>query len=93
MSKRIVKVFYSEARIALMREVSKNHPNLVFTMRASGVKPNDWPGQLAEIAAYCKVLMDGNYMPDELEALYPQLLAKLRKKGQIIIHTEPKIIH
>ncbi len=84
MVKRVVKEMFSEARIALMREVSNNHPDLVYYIAATG--SSDWGEVLAEIAAYVNVAMDGNYMPDELEALYPQLIQKLRSKGQIIIH-------
>lgn len=79
------KEMFSEGRIALMREVSKNHPNLVATITMAGCQ--DWPETLAEIAAHCNVLLDGYYMPDELENLYGILHQKLRAKGQIIIHT------
>jgi len=86
MVKKVVKEMFSEARIALMKEVRTNHPELVFKLQAAG--STDWGTQLGEIAAHVNVLMDGNYMPDELEALYPQLIQKLRKKGQIVITSD-----
>ena len=89
MVKQVVKEMFSEGRIALMREVSKNHPNLVFKIATMG--SNDWGDVIGEIAAHVNVAMDGNYMPDELEALYPQLHQKLRSKGQIIISTSKEI--
>ena len=37
----------------------------------------DWEEQLAEIAAYCNVVMDGLYSQDDLEILYPQLTKRM----------------
>ncbi len=83
--KRVVKKYHSEARIALTREITKNHPELVFKLQSSG--NSDWVAMLGEIAAHVNIILDGNYMPDELEALYPILLEQLRQKGQIIVVT------
>ena len=75
---------YSEARIAVIREV-RNHPKLVADLKVLG--PNaEWPDQLGEIAAYCLVMMDGVYLPHELEKLYDVLYTKLKMKSMIRIH-------
>jgi len=80
--KRIVKEYFSDARIALMKE-TKNHPLLVeILMRC----PQDWPEQLAEIAAYCNLALDGMYMPMELERLYDILFDTLRKISKVVIN-------
>lgn len=74
--KRIIKEEFSEARIALMREVNKHHPALCELLTV--YPPDDWGGQVGEIAAFCGVIMDGYYMPHELERLYDILYARLR---------------
>lgn len=66
---------FSNARVDLMREVN-NHPQLCEILHAIGIDA-DWTEQLAEIAAYCNVMMDGDYLLRELEELYPQLRQKL----------------
>lgn len=74
---------FSDARIALQREV-KEHPLLIELLKI--YEQDDWPGQLGEIAAYVLVMMDGMYMPHELEKLYDILFWKLRgKRGGIVV--------
>ncbi|PHQ81742.1 MAG: hypothetical protein COB66_01335 [Coxiella sp. (in: Bacteria)] len=73
---------WSEARIALNKEVA-NHPVLLNLL---GPLPKDDHGAwLGEVAAYVGVIMNGDYMPMELEHLYPKLFWKLKKKGVIIV--------
>lgn len=75
---------HSEVKLALIQEC-KQHP--VLTERLAQYQAGDWGGALGEIAAFVMVVMDGNYMPHELEHLYVQLTFKLRNKRQIIINT------
>ena len=82
MVKKIVKEYFSESRIALMKEV-KMHPDLVTALTIANT--NDWFVQLAHIAAYCHVMIDGFYGPKELDELAGALHQKLRSKGQIIV--------
>lgn len=82
MSKKLRLEYFSPAQIAMMREC-KRHPALMELLGA--VEQEDWGGALAEISAYCLVVMEGNYMPHELERLYDILTFKLRKRRQIII--------
>lgn len=74
---------FSEARLALMQECKK-HPPLVEYL--AQYQADDWGGAVGEIAAYCLVCMEGNYMPMELEKLYDILTFKLRKKRQVIVN-------
>lgn len=75
---------FSPAQIAMMKECKK-HPMLMELL--GGVAQDDWGGALAEISAYCLVVMHGEYMPHELEKLYDVLTVKLRKRRQIIVET------
>ena len=82
---------FSETRIALAREVRDYHPELVVLLQQ--YKPDDWGKIIGEIAAYCLVLMDGNYYESELERLYEILLMKLQAKRIIsVIPTAANII-
>lgn len=75
---------FSPARIALQREVNK-HPLLVDLLLQSKANGQDeWGEQLAEIAAFCGVVMDGDYYPSELEPLYDKLYFELRAARSII---------
>ena len=77
------KVMFSEAKIELAREAAK-HPELVEIL--STFDPNDFEIQLAEIAAYVKVMVHGDYIPSELDALCAILHTKLRaKRGGIVV--------
>ena len=92
MVKEIVKEFFSEARIALMKE-AKEHPELLTLLadlKRQGL--SDWPDQLACIAAYCYIALEGFYTPQRLDDLSGILVLALKEKRQIIINTGPKII-
>lgn len=84
MSKKITLEYFSQAQIAMIKEC-KRHPLLMDLL--GGIEADDWGGALAEISAYCLVVMEGDYMPHELEKLYDILTVKLRKRRQIIIET------
>lgn len=76
---------FSEARIALQREVNR-HPLLVEFIQVAAMNGQDqWEDQLAEIAAFCGVALDGHYMPSELEVLYDKLYFELRAARTIIV--------
>ena len=78
--------FFSNARIAVMREV-KHHPPLVaqlFELKEENPSA-DWPDQVGVIAAYCLVMLDGSYMPTELDTLCESLIFKLIDKRKIIV--------
>jgi len=76
---------FSEARIALMREVGQ-HPKLLQQLHDGGHSPNtDWPEMLGVIAAYCNIVMDGFYSQADLEHLYDIVYWKLRSFRSTVI--------
>lgn len=87
MSKKLIIEEFSPARIALAREV-KNHPPLLQLLAT--YEADDWGGAIGEIAAYCGIVMEGNYMPSELEILYEKLFWELKSAGTITVQ---QIIH
>jgi hypothetical protein len=66
---------FSEARVNLMREI-RHHPELN-DMLAESPKQT-WEEQLADIAAYCGTIVDGVYLPFELEIMYKRFYEHLR---------------
>lgn len=83
-------VLFSEARIALAREVT-NHPDLVELL--AEYDPTDFEAQVAEIAAYCKVMVHGDYIALEIDNLCDKLFDILRAKsaGIVICQNIPKV--
>lgn len=78
--KKLVQEMFSPARIALQKEVNR-HPPLVQMLTL--IDKSDWPAQIGEIAAYCFVVVDGMYMPSELDKLADILYWKLKEKHVI----------
>lgn len=77
---------FTRARIELMREVNKCPELCELIAQAVVVNPNlDWADVLAEITAYCNIMMDGLYSDRDLENLYPQLTHRLAKKRSPLI--------
>ena len=75
---------FSEGRIHLQREVNK-HPRLVILINQAAREGNEeWSDQLAEIAAFCGIGLEGNYFPAELEPLYDKLYFELVAARTII---------
>tara|TARA_R110000796_G_scaffold72587_5_gene163935 strand:+ start:1501 stop:1818 length:318 start_codon:yes stop_codon:yes gene_type:complete len=67
--------YFSQARVNLNQECT-HHPVLLKLLM--DLPDPDWAEQLAEIAAYCNVSMDGLYSQDDLEILYPQLTKRMQ---------------
>lgn len=69
--------------IALNRELI-NHPKLMLLLqdheRNDGL--NEWEMKLAQIAVYCEVILDGQYMPEQLQQLAGILYKKLIEKRE-----------
>jgi hypothetical protein len=78
---------FSEARIALCREIVKCWPVLAQQLHEVHQENPDitWPDQLGIIAAFCGVVMDGFYSQQQLEELTDKLYWKLHyaRKGII----------
>lgn len=74
--------FFSPERIALNRE-TKNHPELAHLL--ASYPADDFEGRLGEIAAFCGVLVDGMYLPMELDNLCKILFFRLQQKRMTYI--------
>lgn len=69
--------YFSKARITMLIEINC-HPILVAELLRLHEEDNfSWEEQMAEIAAYCNVTMDGLYSNEDLEILYPQLTKRM----------------
>lgn len=76
---------FSEGRIALQREVNK-HPRLcILIAQAAREGDGEWSDQLAEIAAFCGIGLEGEYLPSELDPLYDKLYFELRAARMIVV--------
>lgn len=74
--------YFPESRIALAREVT-NHPDLMNLI--SKHKQEDFEIILAEIAAYCEIVLDATYTQEDINKLCDILWKKLRDKRTPII--------
>ena len=93
MPKKINIEMFSEARIELTKE-SKEHPELVFCLNQIKEQgANEWTDQIACIAAYCYIRVDGLYTGAELDKLAEILLFKLKSMRMVTVDTPtPRII-
>ena len=74
--------FFPESYIALSREIP-NHPQLCELLAKH--PPQEFEIRLAEVAAYCEVVLDGTYTQEDLEKLCDILVRKLKAKNSSII--------
>lgn len=75
--------YFHPARIALQAEI-KYHLRLVDQL---GIyNSSDFAGKLGEVAAYCNVVLDGMYTPEDLNKLCDILIIALKKKRTIILN-------
>jgi hypothetical protein len=65
--------------IQLNRETA-NHPKLMERLAQQPMA--EWEIKLAVIAQYCEVIVDGTYLPEEIERLARILLIKLIEKRE-----------
>lgn len=76
--------YFSDNVIALLTEIRK-HPDL---MTILAVQQNPDPHiHLAEIAAYCGILLDATYTPEDIDKLCGIMVNKLQEKRVIVIHS------
>lgn len=77
---------WSEARIAIMRKISKEHPPLAALILQ--YDPVDqYPEILGEIAAYNNIILDGYYSRDDLAGLEDMLYQKLSEASMVLAQT------
>ena len=74
--------FFPESLQALRVEI-ENHPKLLKLLHDQ--RDKDVYMQIAEIAAYCEVIMAGDYSRDDIIRLADKLVWKLKKKNCLLI--------
>lgn len=75
-------VYFNESKIELQKEM-REHPELLNQIAAAEL--TDWSDQLALVAAYCGIILDGYYLEDQIMRLEDMLFFKLRAKRMIRI--------
>jgi len=68
--------YFPDGKVSMLLECNR-HPVLKAQLLELGSKEDEWSEWLAEIAAYCNVMMDGVYSDEDLEILYPQLTKRM----------------
>jgi len=72
--------YFPQEYIALKKEV-QNHPDLLIALyTATGFEES-----IGTIAAYCDVILDGSYSPEDVVKLCDILVMKLKQKGSLIL--------
>ena len=74
--------FFSEARLDLQKEIA-SHPELV--SRLQNHPAGEFEVRLAEIACYVGLVLDGNYTPEDLDAICEICRHKLWEKRSPLI--------
>ncbi len=74
--------FFPESLTALRVEID-NHPALLKILAAQEDK--DVYIQISEIAAYCGIILEGEYTRDDVIRLADKLVWELKKKSSILI--------
>jgi hypothetical protein len=65
--------------IRLQQEIP-HHPRLVERLQKHGV--TDWEVRIAEVALYCEVIVDGDYLPEHIQKLCGILEKKLMERRE-----------
>lgn len=82
--------YFGKEKEDLTKEV-KNHPQLLALLANHPV--DEFEIKLAEIAAYCEVILDGEYSQGEIRHLCKILTEKLIHKRTGIVFTRDTQIH
>jgi len=69
--------YFSDSRVALDREI-RDHPELMELLANHPVA--EFEIRLSEVAAYCGLVLHGDYLQSDLDALCDHLVGKLRMK-------------
>lgn len=74
--------YFPQVRIDLAQEL-QYHPELQQLLANHNAE--DFEVKLAEVAAYCDVMLDGYYLPEEIDSICRLLIDRLRKKRILIV--------
>jgi len=81
--------YFAPARIALQQEL-RYHPDLIEKLQGQPV--DEFEMRLAEIAAHCGVILDGEYLPADLDKLCDILVQRLKEmRGAIATYTSEDV--
>jgi hypothetical protein len=83
MKGKILSVTYFPQSMIVLDQECQKHPDLVILLAAQ-TSP-EIEDRIAEIAAYCGVLLDGMYTPEDIDKLCDMLITRLQKKRMIIL--------
>lgn len=81
--------YFPDELIALREEID-HHPELLAIL--AGQADKDVYIHICEIAAYCKVLINGDYTRDDMIEVCGKLVEHLRKKREIHIYSDTSIM-
>lgn len=74
---------YFDPRMIALQEEVFNHPRLMELLAKH--PPQEKEMRIAEIAAYCEVMLDGYYSEEQLNELADVLTRKLKQKNCIVL--------
>lgn len=74
---------YFETELIELRKEIENHPELMMILQAQ--QSPDIYVHIAEIAAYCNVLLDGTYSKEDILAICEECRKRLKNKREIIV--------
>lgn len=86
--KGVIIAMFPEEFIDLNREL-EYHP--VLTDLMGNIPANEFELRIANVAAYCEIIVDGSYGPDDLINLAKICLQKLQDKRKKIVIVDGKI--
>lgn len=74
---------YFDPRMLALQEEVYHHPQLMELLAKH--PPQEMEMRIAEIAAYCEVMLDGYYSEEQLNELADVLTRKLKQKNCIVL--------
>lgn len=74
---------YFETELIELRKEIENHPELMMILQAQ--QSPDIYVHIAEIAAYCNVLLDGTYSKEDILEICEVCRKRLKEKREIIV--------
>lgn len=82
-----VKLEYFPDELIELRIEIDNHPELLAIL--AGQADKDVYVHIAEIAAYCRVMLAGDYTRDDIIEVCGKLVTELKRKREPLIYTTP----
>lgn len=76
---------YFDPRILALQEELQHHPDLLTILAVQ--TDTDPYIHIAEIAAYCKMALDGDYTQEDIHAICERCCMYLKKKREVVVIT------